>query len=103
MCKKGTEHPNIELQEPDRLLHPEEYESEEEKPLLAVGKETQTIVLKILILKPILHVGTVDNQAIGLCIALWHNCGKAYSTLSMQDYSCSIVYLTLIISKSINY
>ena len=38
-CKKGTERPTLEPQEPDRLLHPEEYESEEQKPLLAVGKE----------------------------------------------------------------
>ena len=38
-CKKGTEHPTLEPQEPDRLLHPEEYESEEEKPLLAVGNK----------------------------------------------------------------
>ena len=38
-CKKGTEHPTLEPQEPDRLLHPEEYENEEHKPLLAVGKE----------------------------------------------------------------
>ena len=39
LCKKRTEHPTFEPQEPDRLLHPEEYGSEEEKPLLAVGKE----------------------------------------------------------------
>ena len=39
LCKKGTEHPTLEPQEPDRLLHPEEYESEEEKSLLAGGKE----------------------------------------------------------------
>ena len=39
MCKKRTEHLTLESQEPDRLLHPEVYESEEEcKPLL-VGKE----------------------------------------------------------------
>ena len=31
LCKKGTEHPTIESQEPDRLLHPEEYGSEEHK------------------------------------------------------------------------
>ena len=39
LCKKRTKHPTLEPQEPDRLLHPEEYGSEEEKPLLAVGKE----------------------------------------------------------------
>ena len=39
LCKKGTEHPTHESQEPDRLLHPEEYEGEEHKPLLAVGEE----------------------------------------------------------------
>ena len=39
MCKKRTDHPTLESQEPDRLLHPEVYGSEEEcKPLLA-GKE----------------------------------------------------------------
>ena len=39
MCKKRIDHPTLEPQEPDRLLHPEEYGSEEEcKPLLA-GKE----------------------------------------------------------------
>ena len=41
MCKKRTDHPILESQEPDRLLHPEEYASEEEcKPLLA-GKENR--------------------------------------------------------------
>ena len=34
MCKKRTDFPILESQEPDRLLHPEEYESEERKPLL---------------------------------------------------------------------
>ena len=73
--------------------------------LLLVKKETQTIALKILILRPILHVGTVDNQLIyiGLCIALWHNCGKVYSVVPIQDYSCSIVFTLMFISKSINY
>ena len=35
MCKKHRNHPALESQEPDRLLHPEEYGSEEHKPLLA--------------------------------------------------------------------
>ena len=40
LCKKRTDHPILETQEPDRLLHPEEYGSEEEhKPLLAGRKE----------------------------------------------------------------
>ena len=40
LCKKRTDHPTLETQEPDRLLHPEEYGSEEEhKPLLAGRKE----------------------------------------------------------------
>ena len=38
MCKKRTYHPALQSQEPDRLLHPEEYESEEFRPLLARGK-----------------------------------------------------------------
>ena len=38
MCNKRTNHPALEWQEPDRLLHPEEYGSEEHKPLL-VGRE----------------------------------------------------------------
>ena len=39
MCKKHTEHPILQSQEPDRLLHPEEYGSEEEHKPLLVGKE----------------------------------------------------------------
>ena len=39
LCKKGIDHPILEPQEPDRLLHPEEYGSEEHKPLLAGGKK----------------------------------------------------------------
>ena len=35
MCKKHRDHPALEWQEPDRLLHPEEYGNEEHKPLLA--------------------------------------------------------------------
>ena len=35
-CRKRTKDSTLESQEPDRLLHPEEYESEEHKPLLAV-------------------------------------------------------------------
>ena len=35
MCKKHRDHPALEWQEPDRLLHPEEYGSEEHRPLLA--------------------------------------------------------------------
>ena len=37
MCtNEHTNHPTLEPQEPDRLLHPEEYESDgERKPLLA--------------------------------------------------------------------
>ena len=39
MCKKHTEYPALQSQEPDRLLHPEEYGSEEEhKPLLVGGE-----------------------------------------------------------------
>ena len=39
MCKKRIEGPTLELLDPDRLLHPEDYGSEEEhKPLLA-GRE----------------------------------------------------------------
>ena len=38
MCKEHTDHPTLESQEPDRLLHPEEYESEECRPLLAGGE-----------------------------------------------------------------
>ena len=39
MCKKCTECPTLQSQEPDRLLHPEEYGSEEEhKPLLVGGE-----------------------------------------------------------------
>ena len=35
MCKKRTERPTgLQSQEPDRLLHPEEYETEEHKPHL---------------------------------------------------------------------
>ena len=38
-CKKRTDHPTLQSHEPDRLLHPEDYESEEEhKPLLAGGE-----------------------------------------------------------------
>ena len=33
-CKKRTERPTLQSQEPDTLLHPEEYASEEHKPLL---------------------------------------------------------------------
>ena len=35
MCRKRTKDSTLEPQEPDRLLHPEEYGSEEHKPLLA--------------------------------------------------------------------
>ena len=39
LCMKRTERPTLQSQEPDRLLHPEEYASEEEhKPLLAGGE-----------------------------------------------------------------
>ena len=38
MCKEHTDHPTLESQEPDRLLHPEEYDSEECRPLLAGGE-----------------------------------------------------------------
>ena len=39
MCTKRREHPALQSHEPHRLLHPEEYGSEEEhKPLLA-GRE----------------------------------------------------------------
>ena len=39
LCKKHPEHPTLEPQEPDRLLHPEEYGSEEECNPLIVGCE----------------------------------------------------------------
>ena len=38
MCRKRTKDSTLESQEPDRLLHPEEYGSEEHKPPL-VGRE----------------------------------------------------------------
>ena len=38
MCKKCTDHPALAPQEPDRLLHPEVYESEECKLLLTGGE-----------------------------------------------------------------
>ena len=38
MFKKHTERPTLPSQEPDRLLHPLEYESEEHKPLLVGGE-----------------------------------------------------------------
>lgn len=38
MCKKLTERPTLQSQEPDRLIHPEEYGSEEFRPLLAGGE-----------------------------------------------------------------
>ena len=38
LCKKCTDHSTLQSQEPDRLLRPEEYASEEHKPLL-VGDE----------------------------------------------------------------
>ena len=34
-CRKHTKDSTLEPQEPDRLLHPEEYGSEEHKPVLA--------------------------------------------------------------------
>ena len=39
LCKKHPEHPTLQSQEPDRLLHPEEYGSEEECNPLIVGCE----------------------------------------------------------------
>ena len=38
VCMKHRDHPTLQSQEPDRLLHPEEYNSEEHKPLLAGGE-----------------------------------------------------------------
>ena len=38
MCMKHTDNPTLESQEPDRLLHPEEYDSGERRPLLVGGE-----------------------------------------------------------------
>ena len=61
MSKIHEDHPTLESQEPDRLLHPEEYAgSEEHKPPLLTM--TKMIALKISKLRPILHVATVSNH-----------------------------------------
>ena len=72
MCKKRADNPNLDSQEPHRLLCPEEMKVKKNTShsLLVVKETIQKIVVKILKLRLILHVGTVSNLAIGLCIAL---------------------------------
>ena len=71
---KHTDHPTLQSQEPDRLLHPEEYGSEERRPLLAGGEgnnsdhcpqdtETETYP----------PCGNSHQPSYRLCIALCHN------------------------------
>ena len=83
-CRKRTKDSTLEPQEPDRLLHREEYESEEHKPLLAGGEgdnsdhcphntDTETYP-------------ACGNSPIGPYIALWHNVENYNYVIGINDF-----------------